>query len=188
LFLKSFGGNGDDKMKLKTQDLKVKLLLLVTSYSLLVTALGCDAFVRKFTRNSKKEGQAKQELVLAPEEYKPPKMTGEEVYRQYFLYWKSWHDELINALLGNLSNKKQLDCANEAIKNLEELRRTLQEAKQKKLDVYINQLKYLRKDIEDDAYGNNASESRLKAERIRLHIMHDFSYDKISKDISYGAQ
>ena len=159
-------------MKLKTQDLKVKLILLVTT-------IGCDAFVRKFTRKSKKGNQPKEELVLVPEVYKPPRMTKEEVYRQYFLYWKSWHDELINSLSGGSSQKKQIDCANEAIKNLEELRKTLQESGQKRLDVYINQLKDLKKEITQDSYGNDISVNRLTAEHIRRGIMRDFSYDKI---------
>lgn len=171
-------------MKFKIKNSKLKIFLLVTSYSLLVTLLGCDAFVRKFTRKPKKESQPKQELVLLPEEYKPPKMTKEEVYRKYFLYWKSWHDELINSLLAGASQKKQLDCANEALKNLEELKATLQEAKQKQLDVYLNQLKDLKNNIAQDLYGNNVSENRLTAERIRRGILRYFSYNKISKDIS----
>ncbi len=175
-------------MKSIIQNPRIKILLLVTSYCLLVTLIGCDAFVRKFTRKSKKTNLPKQELVLVPEEYKPPKMTKEEVYRQYFLYWKSWHDELVNSLLGNLSNKKQIDCANEALKNLDSLRGILHEAKQKKLDVYINQLKDLKKGIAEDLYGNNMSSNRLTAERIMRSIMRDFSYNKISKDISYGAK
>jgi len=166
-------------MKSIIQNPRIKILLLVTSCCLLVTLIGCDAFVRKFTRKSKKTNLPKQELVLVPEEYKPPKMTKEEVYREYFLYWKSWHDELINSLSGNLSNKKQIDCANEALKNLDSLRGTLQEAKQKKLDVYINQLKDLKKGIAEDLYGNNMSSNRLTAERIMRSIMRDFSYNKV---------
>jgi len=160
------------------------LSFVIWILSFVIFTSGCDAFVRKFTRKPKKENQPKQELVLVPQEYKPPKMTKEEVYRQYFLYWKSWHDELINSLSGGSSHKKQIDCANEAIKNLEALRVTLQEAKQKKLDAYINQLKGLKKEIVEDLYGNNISTNRSTAERIRRSILRDFSYNKISKDIS----
>ena len=156
-----------------------QIIILATCYSLLTTLMGCDAFVRKFTRKRKKENLPKEELVLAPEEYKPPKMTKEEVYRQYVLYWKSWHDELINSLSGGASHKKQIYCANEALKNLDSLRGTLQEARQKKLDIYINQLKDLKKEIEKDLYGNNVSSNRLTAERIRRSILRDFSYNKI---------
>jgi len=106
-------------------------------------------------------------------------MTKEEVYRKYFLFWKSWHDELINALLAKASQKKQIDCANEALKNLEQMRLTLQETAQKKLDVYINQLKGLKGRIEDDLYGSDVQQNRLTGERIRRGIMRDFSYEKI---------
>jgi len=141
--------------------------------------LGCDAFVRKFTRKRKKENLPKEQMVMAPEEYIPPKMSKEEVYRNYFLYWKSWHDELINALSAGASQKKQIDCANEALENLEEIRKTLQGPTQKKLDAYINQLKDLKSGIEEDLYGSSISQNRLTAERIRRGIMRYFSYDKI---------
>ncbi len=156
-----------------------QVIILSTLYFILSTLIGCDAFVRKFTRKSKKENLPKEELVLAPEEYKPPKMTKEEAYRQYFLYWKSWHDELINSLSGGSSHKKRMDCANETINNLEQLRLALQETRQKKIDVYINQLKDLKKEIAEDLYGNNLSASRLVAERIKRNILRDFSYNKI---------
>lgn len=156
-----------------------KFFILFAICYLLFATLGCDAFVRKFTRKPKKDSQSKQELVLAPEEYKPPQMTKEEKYRQYFLYWKSWQDELINALLADASQKKQLDCANEALKNLEQLRATLQETTQKKLDFYINRLKDLKNKLENDPYGNNTAQNRLTAERIRRDILRDFSYNKI---------
>jgi len=158
--------------------MKSKILLLIIICAVLVTTLGCDAFVRKFTRKRKREAP-KEEMVLAPEEYKPPQMTKEEVYRQHFLFWKSWHDELINALTTGASYKKQIDCMNETLKNLEQLRSTLQEVKQKQLDIYINQLKDLKSSITTDLYGSDISQHRLSAERIKRGILRDFSYPKI---------
>lgn len=146
---------------------------------LISNLLGCDAFVRKFTRKSKREKPA-EEMVLVPEEYRPPQMTKEEVYRKYFLFWKSWHDELINSFMtSSVNHKKQIGCASEAIKNLELLRLTLQEKKQKELDIYINRLKDLKESVTQDLYGNNMPENRLSAERIRRGILRDFSYGKI---------
>ena len=60
--------------------MKSKLFLLVTSYLLLVTTIGCDAFIRKFTRKPKKENLPKEELLIAPEEYKVPLMSKEDLY------------------------------------------------------------------------------------------------------------
>lgn len=168
-------------MKLKT------FLLLATIYSLLFTSIGCEAFVRKFTRKSKKEIQ-KEEPVLAPEEYKGPQMSREELYRQYLLFWRSWHDELINSLSSGANHKKQVGCVNETIKNLGQLRTLINEEKQKKLDNYISQLKDLKDLIVKDPYGNNLAKNRFNAERIKRDILRDFSYNKISKDVTYGTK
>ena len=87
--------------------LPFKIILLATCYLLLATLIGCEAFVRKFTRKSK--NPVEEVMVLAPEEYKGPQQTKEELYRQYFLFWKSWQDELIESLLQNKSNKKKVN-------------------------------------------------------------------------------
>jgi deoxyribodipyrimidine photolyase len=145
---------------------------------LLVTLIGCDAFVRKFTRKPKKEELTQEEMVLAPEEYKVG-MSKEELYRQYFLFWKSWQDELINALSREGSHKKQVACAKEAIKNLEYLRPLLNEEKQKQLDVYINKLNALKDSVEEDAYNNNFAINASLAESIKMNILKDFSFNKI---------
>jgi hypothetical protein len=135
--------------------------------------------VRKFTRKSKKENLPQEEMVLAPEEYKVPQMSKEELYRQYFLFWKSWHDEVIESLLQKKSIKKQIDCSQEAIKNLINLRALLNIDMQKKLDIYIAQLKELHNQISKDLYGNNVITNAQRLERIKRDILRDFSYGKI---------
>jgi hypothetical protein len=144
--------------------------------------MGCEAFVRKFTRKTKKDREP-EEMVLAPEEYKC-KMSKEELYRQYFLFWKSWQDELINALQQNVSLKKKIDCADEALENLNYLRPFLNEAKQKKLDIYIGQLNDLRNMIASDLYGANSVRFYQRADRLKMNILRDFSFGKVSKDVS----
>lgn len=154
-------------------------LLLVASYCLLVTMLGCEAFVRKFTRKHKKKDVSREEMVVAPEEYKGPEMTREELYRQYLLYWKSWHDELIGSLTRNSNHKKQVDCAGEAIRNLEQLRALLAQADQVRLDTYISRMNELSSSISSDIYGAAVADNRRIAEQIRRNILKDFSYHKI---------
>jgi DNA repair ATPase RecN len=118
-------------------------------------------------------------MVLAPQEYKGPDMTKEEIYRKYFLYWKSWHDELISSLSPGANHKKQIDCVEQAIKNLEHLKGLLSEEKQKKLDIYITQLNSLMDLITKDTYGTNIVSNRTTAERIKRNILRDFPYNKI---------
>ncbi len=160
-------------MKLKT------IIFLFWLLAVICGLIGCDAFVRKFTRKSKKENLPQEELVLAPEEYKGPKMDREDLYRQYFLFWNSWHDEFVASLSSDSNRKKQIECAEEAIKNLINLKPLLNEEKQKELDVYINRIKTLRDRISKDLYGGSVTANVQSAERIKRDILRDFSYRKI---------
>jgi hypothetical protein len=160
--------------------MKVKSLLKIFGFCfLIVTLLGCEAFVRKFTRKPKHEVQ--EPMVLAPEEYKS-NLTKEELYRQYFMFWKSWQDEIINALdivTANRNQKKPVDCTKEALKNLLNMRAMLKADKQAKLDAYISRMQDLLDEIEQDIYGTNTYRQRQKAERLKMDIQRDFIYPKI---------
>jgi hypothetical protein len=156
-----------------------KAIMFTIALWVVVNIAGCEAFVRKFTRKSKKENMSREEMVVAPQEYKAPVIPKEEQYRQYFLYWKSWHDELIDSLSYNSNPKKQLDCISEAIKNLQALKDMLKEEKQKILAGYISQLERLKNVISNDAYGIHSVSSRFDAERLRRDILQKFSYNRI---------
>lgn len=159
-----------------------KALLYSVICCLLTTTLGCEAFVRKFTRKSKKD-KTPEEMVLSPEEWKGPQMTKEERYRQYLLFWKSWHDELIGALVQNTSQKKKNDCIRQAIKNLVGMRALLNESKQKQLDVYLKQMLDLEGAIKSDIYGASSSSRLQGAERLKMNILKYFSYNDIKNDL-----
>ncbi len=139
---------------------------------------GCESFARKFTRKSKKSGQP-IEMVLAPQEYTGPQMSKEELYRQYYLYWKAWQDELINAFTYKASSKKQVDCANEAIKNLTNMGGLLDEDKQRKIGMYVDKLKSLSLAAQQDVYGTANDRNARNAELLKKNIMRDFVYPKI---------
>jgi len=176
------GKSSSQNLKVTNKNIRFFLKLFVFCF-LVFTFIGCDAFVRKFTRKPKTENAPQEEMVLAPIEYKPAPTTGEEVYRQYLLYWKSWQDELVESLLANASHKKQLGSASEAIKNLEALKKLLKENSQAKLEVYIQRLNGIRGSIENDLYGNNAASLRMNAERLKRDILRDFSYAKVKNDL-----
>ncbi len=158
-----------------------KLLIFSIGIILLVNLVGCEAFVRKFTRKSKKEQTV--EMVLAPEEWKGPKMTKEEQYRQYYIFWKSWQDELMNVFARNSPQKKKVDCAHQAVKNLVNMRALLNENKQKQLDLYIQQMVELESDIKSDVYGASDNALNQRSERLKINIQQKFSYNDIKNDL-----
>ena len=159
------------------------LILLCTLYAVLCTLMGCEAFVRKFTRKPKNQDLLKEEMVLAPEEYSGPRMTKEELYRQYFLYWKSWQDELITSLYPGGNHKKQIDCVEEALKNLTKIKVLLSAEKNRQVDTYLTQLENLKDLISRDLYFNNTANNRTKAEQLKRNILHDLSYSKIKDSL-----
>ncbi|RJO65605.1 MAG: hypothetical protein C4540_00460 [Candidatus Omnitrophota bacterium] len=160
-----------------------KILSWVMVIAVVFQILGCEAFVRKFSRKPKKDSQAKEEMVLVPEDYSGPGLSKEELYRQYFLFWKSWQDELIVALSSASPHKKQVDCANEALKNLNAMNDFLSVTKREALKVFINQLGTLQIDIEKDVYGYKKDQNRATAEQIKRNILVHFSYARIKEDL-----
>jgi hypothetical protein len=156
-----------------------RLLPVITVVLIMSFLTGCEAFVRKFTRKPKKENMPREEMVLAPEEYKGPETTKEEQYREYFLLWKSWQDEIIAALVPDGNHKKQLRSTDEAIKNLSALKPYLDEEKQKKLDGYLVQMAALKDSINEDTHNSRHVSLRRNAELIKRNVLRDFSYKKI---------
>jgi len=168
---------------LKVHSSGFKVIVLVTCNLLLVTLLGCDAFVRKFTRKQKKQEAPQEEMILAPQEYLKPQMDKEEEARQYFLFWKSWQDELIESLSQGASHKKQVACLRQATENLMNLKGFLNEEAQGKLELHIAQLRRFSDSLNNDLYGNNAAANLRSAERIKRDILKDISYSKIKNFI-----
>ncbi|PIQ90833.1 MAG: hypothetical protein COV71_02520 [Candidatus Omnitrophica bacterium CG11_big_fil_rev_8_21_14_0_20_41_12] len=145
---------------------------------LLMDLVGCESFVRKFTRKSKKSDQA-VEMVLVPQEYKGPNMTKEELYRQSFLYWKSWQDELINALNQKANLKKKVDCAQQALKHLVNMKMLLLPDAQKNFDLQIAKSNELLSSMQSDVYGANDARNVRAANLNKANIEKDFIYPKI---------
>jgi hypothetical protein len=160
--------------------MRIQITRLIFIFFLVISVTGCESFVRKFTRKPKDKIKA-EELVLIPEEYKPPKLSKEEKYRDTFFFWKNWHDELINYLSSSDSHKKQIDCAKETINSFQALRLLLNADKQKSLDIYLNKMDILKSQISEDVYGSELSSLRSDAEKLKRYIEREFYYGKVKK-------
>ncbi|MFA6349541.1 MAG: hypothetical protein WCY12_01250 [Candidatus Omnitrophota bacterium] len=160
------------------QSLVTRTALVLVAYFLIFNLIGCDAFVRKFTRKSKKSDEP-VELVLSPEEYKGPGLSKEELYRQSFLFWKSWMDELIEALNPSGNYKRQVKSADQAIRNTMDMKKMLNDEGKKKIDIYLNKLTELKDSVAKDMYNSSTSFNRYAAERIKRDMLRDLSFSKI---------
>ncbi|MBP6920823.1 MAG: hypothetical protein KBC23_07545 [Candidatus Omnitrophica bacterium] len=147
---------------------------------LTICMCGCEAFARKFTRKPKQASRPAEPMVLAPETYEDRAANKEEAYRRYFTYWSSWHDELLDTLAGGSpSIRRQIDCIQQAVRNLDEMRRLLSGEKQAEAGVCIAAMNALRADVEQDLYGNNTWSIRRQAEDLKRRINRSLRYDQV---------
>ncbi len=158
------------------------IFMIFLFYFLSFSLCGCETLRKKFTRKSKREPEV-EEPVLSPEEYNP-EFEKDILYRNYFVYWRSWQDELAAALDAGLSHKKQIDCVYHAVMNVEKMRTFLNQDRQKELDVYIEELRALQeKIIKDNLVGAKMVIVKNKLRINRRNILHNFMYSKVKDDL-----
>lgn len=163
-------------MKVKSISYFCFLFLVICSLS------GCEAFVRKFTRKTKK--MVFEEPVIQPQEYPRTALSQEELYRDYFLFWETWADELINFLKEDANAKKQKACADEALDNLTKMQSLLNEEKANSLQGLIVEFNTFKNILSENSLNRaDISYLRNKLERIKAKIHRGFIFSKIKKDL-----
>lgn len=160
-----------------------KVAALVFLLYCLSSLTGCEAFVRKFTRKPKYI--KKEEPIIQPESYPEITVTKEDYYKDSFLFWESWSDELISFLTSDANFKKQKQCANESLENLIKCQGLLNEAKAREFQPSILEFS----EIKDEIFSGNLSSSRLpvlrdRVKRVKVKVRRNFSYTKVKDDLS----
>jgi len=160
-----------------------KLILFLCALVLIFELAGCESLGRKFVRKPKVEDKKTEEVVFAPQEYKGEGVTNEDLYKQYFLYWRTWQDELIDSLEPKGNHKRQIDSINEGLKNLENIKLLIKPEAAARLEELIKNMQALRQAMVKDIYFNNVANNRRRADRLRRDILKDFSFGKIKGSI-----
>ena len=88
---------------------KLRSFMVIVLSVVMVTSLGCESFRKKFVRK-KKHAPVEEEMVIVPRDYSKEQLPSDQAYRQYFTYWKAWHQELTAHLHENASRKKVISC------------------------------------------------------------------------------
>lgn len=155
---------------------RLERLFLVTVLLIFISStFGCDAFRRKFTR--KKKYKEIVEPVLIPEENAGIFYDNDTKYRNYFAYWRGWHDDLIQAMSGASKRRRRYSMA-QALANLEQMADLLKGEKRKELLTYIQQMKKISQQIET---SQMFQERRViqQLSNIRLRINKELHYSKV---------
>lgn len=145
-----------------------------------VSSMGCETLKKKFTRKRRRP-EAQEVMIVSPRDYSSHPFPAEVLYKQYFVYWKSWQQELVSNIGDRASHKKIVDCAEQALVNLRKMSAYLDDAKAAELATYILEMEALKAEIVE---AKNFPDARLnslryKAERILSNVSRKFDRTKM---------
>ena len=153
---------------------------VVALFFCMLLMTGCETLRKKFTRQ-KKNQKTEEVMIVSPRDYSAHPFPNDVLYKQYFTYWKSWNQELVTSLNERASDKKVLDCTEQAIINLKKMATYLNEAKAKELSGYIQQTEDIKSTVLEvrGLPPAQVDDIRYKSERILSAVNRKFDLTKM---------
>lgn len=163
---------------------RARLLLIVFMCLSIVSLSGCETVRRKFVRKAKAEKENPEEVIYVPQEYPVQVTSNEDTYRNYYTFWKGWHQELIEVLSEGQNHKKQVECINEIVSNLNKMKDLLTLDAQSGLNESIQKIIPIKDEIvAGKSNPSNFAIMKVKLESIKNKIAKDYIIKKIKQSI-----
>lgn len=152
---------------------RVVLSLFLIANAAMLT--GCAQLAEKFIRKPKEEAKNKRYYVVKEYDVHP----SIELYTKRYIFWKTWHKELLDALpKGN--RKKIVVAVEQEVSNLMDMRNMLVEEKALLLQEDVEQLTKIEMTIKKEGITRgNEVRIRRKLKMLGKKIKRDFSYKKM---------
>ena len=154
--------------------IRKRFFISIFALMLLVSFTGCAALQRKFTRKKKNDGGRVAPVITTYDYSKDLRV--DELYKKHFLFWKTWHSELIDRM--DTGHKKRAACFDHAVANLVEMKNYLADPKAQELDPYIEKMANITNDIRDKRLS--------KSEKYNLKQMLEKTQREINKYFSFS--
>lgn len=148
----------------------------------LVAAIsGCAGVQRKFVR--KKKTEEKPMPIVTAYDY-AKELRADELYKKYFMFWKSWQGELIEKI-GSRYKKRNV-CYEKLMDSLMEMKKYLDAKKAKELEVFIEEIKTIEPAIKKDRLTRNEEYNvQQLLEKTKRQIEKDFSYSDVKENLFF---
>jgi len=102
----------------------------------------------------------------------------EELYKKRFLFWRTWQGELIERMDGLY--KKRIECYDQAIMNLKEMRKYLSDPKAEELAPFIEKISSIDPNIRKKKLSKSEQYNMTQLlENTKRQIDKQFSYSKV---------
>ncbi|MDP8230837.1 MAG: hypothetical protein P9L93_07035 [Candidatus Gorgyraea atricola] len=154
---------------------KDKFFIYICIAVLCISLTGCAGLQRKFTRKKKKDEKAGP--VITTYDYAKD-LRVEELYKKRFLFWRTWQGELIERMDGLY--KKRIECYDQAIMNLKEMRKYLSDPKAEELAPFIEKISSIDPNIRKKKLSKSEQYNMTQLlENTKRQIDKQFSYSKV---------
>ncbi len=159
-----------------------KGLIMLTVIVLAFSVSGCAGLQKKFTRKKKAPVSTIPRYKAVKKYQKKPT---QELYQRHYVFWKTWHSELLQVMGQN--HKKDMSCIEEAIENLKDMRNMLTPEAASKIAPHISELEKVRAVIAgDEASTYNTAYIRRILEKEEKEIAGGFRYKKVKDCLKKG--
>ncbi len=146
---------------------------------LLVAAVGlsgCAQLREKFVRKPKEEKAASRRYCAVKAYDIRPSL---ELYTKRYVFWKTWHKELL-AVLGGSNHKKTLVAIEQEIVNLRDMRNMLIDEKAEELQKPIDEIMKIETALKKEKVTRgNEVRMRRRLESLGRQVKRNFSYTKV---------
>ncbi|MBU1656978.1 MAG: hypothetical protein KKB12_02275, partial [Candidatus Omnitrophica bacterium] len=141
----------------------------------LCSLTGCASLKKVFS--SKKDEPAKPKTYQSLKKYDVHPSI--ELYTKRYIYWKTWHKELL-AVLAHSNNKKTMVAVEQDIANLTDMQQMLTDEKSAEMQPLVDEMLDIERVIKKERVtGGNAVRLRIRIETVGRAVKKDFSYRKI---------
>ena len=159
-----------------------KFLFLFLASMILMTSIGCESLRKKFVRQKKQDQKEEFIPVLDPIDYPAAIHSPEQDYKKAYGLWKVWNREYLQEVDVNENDKRQRYLLNEAISQVEEMKKLVKEEKQAVFVPVLKDLNALRDSYETPAMVRRASATKRVAEQNAKIILNELNPVKM-KDL-----
>lgn len=150
-----------------------RAMIYFVTLILTISLTGCGPMQKKFVRKKKNEEKIAPVVVTTYDYSK--ELRVEELYKKYFLFWKSWQTELIDRM--DASHKKRIECYDFTVESLLQMKKYLSDAKGNEFEHFISEIKSIDPDIRKQTLS--------KSEKYRFRQLLENTKRKIDKQFSY---
>ncbi len=160
---------------------KRRYLVILLALTFLFT--GCATLQKKFVRQKKKV--EKVSPIVTTQDYATD-LRVDELYKQYFTYWKTWQGELIERM--DASYKKRAECYRYLVESLDEMEKYLTGQKLEELKKLTSSIRNLEQDVNKSSL-TKGEEYRIKdiLEKTKRQIEKSFSYKDVKDELKKQA-